>query len=168
MPATAFAVDARFGAGFGVAGTSGVIVVPSLTVGARLIDRLQVGVGIGLFRTATPNGGVGGASSADTSFTFIPTLAVDILKAKDNHVAWYGKVGLPLGGEVRSVGNNSSNLFVIGYDVALGARYCPHPNFAVGIEGGLTGLFIDPNGPNGEGVTTFYGALVGTFYWGKQ
>ena len=59
------------------------------------------------------------------------------------------------------------NFFVLGYDVALGARYCPHPNFAAALEGGVTGIFVDPHGNGGFGVTTVYGALVGTFYWGK-
>ena len=62
---------------------------------------------------------------------------------------------------------NPRNLFVLGYDFAIGARYCPHPNFAAGVEGGITGIFVDPNGANGSGVTTVYGAVVGTFYWGK-
>lgn len=173
MPAgPALFVDARLGAGVGVAGNSGIIIVPSLTVGVRLFDRLQLGLGIGLFRTAQPaavdiNGNPVGSQS-DTAFTFVPTVMLDILKSRDNRVAWYGKVSLPLGAEIRSVPNNDLNLFAIGYDFALGIRYAPHPNFAFGFEGGLSGIFVDPNGPNGSGTTSFYGAIVGTFYWGKE
>jgi hypothetical protein len=170
MPAgPALVVDARLGVGVGIAGTSDVIVVPSLDIGVRLIDRLQIGLGIGLFRTANPPNANPNNTTSTTSFTLIPMAAVDILKAKDNRAAFYGKVGLPLGARVVSSPNNDLNLFVIGYDVALGARFCPHPNFAVGLEGGISGVFVDPAGnrPQSSGTTTFYGALVGTFYWGK-
>jgi hypothetical protein len=160
MPRTAFAVDARLGAGMVFGGTGSIIAVPSLTVGARLIDRLQVGLGMGLYRVATPGGGMNGTNQ--TTFTFAPTLEVDLLKAHDNRAAWYAKGALPMGAEV----TNPRNFFVVGYDLALGVRFCPHPNFAVGLEGGITGLFVDPAGNAGFGVTTAYGALVGTFYWG--
>jgi hypothetical protein len=165
MPAgPALVVDARLGLGVGIAGTSGVVIVPSLDIGVRLVNRVQIGLGIGLFRTSAP---APGGTNSDTSFTLIPMAAIDILRSRDNHVAWYGKIGLPLGARIVSNPNNDVNLFVIGYDLALGARYCPHPNFAFGLEGGVTGVFVDPGGNNGSGTTSFYGALVGTFYWGK-
>jgi hypothetical protein len=162
----ALVVDARLGLGAGLAGSSGVVIVPSLDLGVRLINRLQLTLGFGLFRAATPIPNTD-RNNSDTSFTVIPSVAIDIFRSKDNHVAWYGKVGLPLGVRVISGPTNDLNLFVIGYDAALGARYCPHPNFAFGLEGGVTGMFIDPAGDNGSGTTSFYGALVGTFYWGK-
>jgi hypothetical protein len=178
MPAgPALVVDARLGFGAAVTGTSGIIAVPSLDVGVRLINRLQVGLGFGIFRAAQTM--VTGANitveNANTSFTFIPMATFDILKSRDNHVAFYGKAGLPLGAAIVSTEtttNNTSttvstNHFVIGYDFALGARYCPHPNFAVGLEGGLSGIFLSPTGNASESNHTFYGALVGTFYWGK-
>ncbi|MDB4968720.1 MAG: hypothetical protein JWN44_4409 [Myxococcales bacterium] len=161
MPANGLAVEARLGGGVVLGGVGTVVAVPSLTVGGRLIDRLQLGVGFGIFRISSPGGGMGGTNQ--TTFTFAPTLSVDILKAKDNRAALYGKFALPMGAEITT----TRNFFVLGYDVAIGARYCPHPNFAIGVEGGLTGVFVDPNGPNGSGITTVYGALVGTFYWGK-
>jgi hypothetical protein len=161
MPRTALAVDARLGAGFIVGGTAAVVAQPSLTIGARLIDRIQVGLGVGFYRLSSPGGGPNGTNQ--TTFTFAPTFEVDILKAHDNKAAWYFKGGLPMGAEVTT----PRNFFVIGYDAALGARYCPHPNFAAALEGGVTGIFVDPNGNGGFGVTTVYGALVGTFYWGK-
>ncbi|HEY2747983.1 MAG TPA: hypothetical protein VGL86_25345 [Polyangia bacterium] len=161
MPAWGLAVDARIGAGLLVGGTSAVIAVPSLTVGARLADRVQVGLGAGLYRISSPGGGPNGTNQ--TTFTFAPTVEVDLLRAHDRKAAWYLKGALPLGAEVTT----PRDFFVVGYDAALGARYCPHPNFAVALEGGVTGLFLDPAGKNGFGVTTVYGALVGTFYWGK-
>ena len=161
MPANGLAVEARLGAGLILGGVGSVVAVPSLTVGGRVIDRLQLGLGFGIFRISSPGGGMGGTN--ETTVTFVPTFEVDLLKARDNKAAWYFKGGLPVGTEVTT----NRNFFVIGYDAALGARYCPHPNFAVALEGGVTGIFVDPNGPNGSGVTTIYGALVGTFYWGR-
>jgi hypothetical protein len=162
MPANGLAVEARLGGGIAVAGVGTIFVAPSLTVGGRLIDRLQLGVGFGLFRISTPGGGGAGGTN-QTTFTIAPQITVDILKAHDNKAALYGKAALPMGALV----TNPRNLFVLGYDFAIGARYCPHPNFAAGVEGGITGVFVDPNGPNGSGVTSVYGAVVGTFYWGK-
>ncbi|MCU1277993.1 MAG: hypothetical protein JWM53_1539 [bacterium] len=161
MPRTALAVDARLGAGMVVGGSSAVVAVPSLTIGARLVDRVQLGLGVGLYRISSPGGGPNGTNQ--TTFTFAPTIEVDLLKAKDNKAAWYAKGALPMGAEV----TQPRNFFVLGYDLALGARYCPHPNFAAALEGGVIGIFVDPNGNGGFGVTTVYGALVGTFYWGK-
>ncbi|MGZ3405629.1 MAG: hypothetical protein ACXVAN_04235, partial [Polyangia bacterium] len=46
MPANGLAVDARLGASLVIGGTSAVVAVPSLTVGGRLIDRIQLGVGV--------------------------------------------------------------------------------------------------------------------------
>jgi hypothetical protein len=159
MPRNGLAVDARLGGGLVVGGSTALFVVPSLTIGARLADRLQLGLGFGLFRFSSASGGT---TINQTTFTLQPTLEVDLLKAHDNHAAWYAKVGLPVGAQLTQM----RNFFVVGYDVALGARFCPHPNWAVALEGGVTGVFVDPDGTNGYGITTVYGALVGTFYWG--
>ena len=161
MPRNGLAVDARLGAGLIVGGTSAVVAQPSLTVGGRLVDRVQLGLGVGFYRISSPGGGPNGTNQ--TTFTFAPTVEVDLLKARDNKAAWYAKGALPMGAEI----TQPRNFFVLGYDVALGARYCPHPNFAAALEGGVTGIFVDPRGNGGFGVTTVYGALVGTFYWGK-
>ena len=173
MPsAPTLVVDTRLGAGVGVAGGSSIIIVPSLSVGVRLIDRLQISLGVGLFRTAAPAGidaaGNPVGSNSQTSFTVIPSVTLDIFKSRDNKVAWYGKVALPIGAQINSTPGNDLNLFALGYDFALGARYSPHPNFAFGVEGGLSGLFVDPAGSHGSGTTSFYGAIVGTFYFTKQ
>ena len=80
-----------------------------------------------------------------------------------NGSAWY---------RIRSSNAATSNTtvhFVAGYDVALGVRWAPHPMFALGLEGGLFGLFADVT-PNGQptqrvGITAVYGALAGTFFY---
>jgi hypothetical protein len=170
MPsAPSLVVDTRLGAGVGVAGGTNVIIIPSLAVGVRFLDRLQLSLGIGLFRTSNEtvvNNVV--VNTSNTSFTVIPSATIDIIKSRDNRVAWYGKLALPIGAQIIGNGNTDNNLFAIGYDLALGARYSPHPNFAFGVEGGLSGLFIDPTGNNGSGTTSFYGAIVGTFYFAKE
>ncbi len=161
MPRNGLAVDARLGASLTLGGTSAVVAVPSLTIGGRLANRIQLGLGVGFYRVSSPGGGPNGTNQ--TTFTFAPTIEVDLLKAHDNKAAWYAKGGLPMGAEVTT----PRNFFVLGYDIALGARYCPHPNFAAGVEGGVTGIFVDPHGNSGFGITSVYGALVGTFYWGR-
>lgn len=170
MPsAPTLVVDTRLGAGVGVAGGTNVIIIPSLAVGVRFADRIQLSLGIGLFRTSQDqvvNNVV--ISTSSTSFTVIPSFTIDIIKSRDNRVAWYGKAALPIGAQIIGNGNTDNNLFAIGYDLALGARYSPHPNFAFGVEGGLSGLFIDPTGNQGSGTTSFYGAIVGTFYFAKE
>jgi len=85
MPRNGLAVDARLGAGLIVGGTSAVVAQPSLVVGGRLIDRLQLGLGVGFYRISSPGGGPNGTNQ--TTFTFAPTLEVDLLKAHDNRAA---------------------------------------------------------------------------------
>lgn len=171
MPAApAFVMEARVGGGLAVAGggNGGGGASANLTFGVRLIDRLQIGLGFSVFHTSTIVNTTTGAVNAQTIFTINPTLTIDILKARDNKVAWYGKIGLPLGAQVQAVTNNvSSTVFVIGYDLGLGVRYCPHPNVAFGVEGGLDGFYADPGNGGSTGTTGVYGAIVGTFYWGK-
>jgi hypothetical protein len=156
MPTLAFASEARV-----AIGSSGL--EPSLVLGGRLAGRVQIGLGFQLTRTSVPMGLVGPVVN-QTVFSFVPQLEADLLKSSDNHAAWYIRLALPLGQE-----NNPDpvpNLFVLGYEIGLGGRYCPHPNFAVALEGGISGAFYDPAGTRGRGVTGFYGALAGTFYWG--
>src|SRR4051812_10825402 len=78
MPSHGLVVDARLGGGVVLGGTGTIVAVPSLTVGGRIIDRIELGVGFGLFRISTPGGGMGGTNQ--TTFTFAPTITVDILK----------------------------------------------------------------------------------------
>jgi hypothetical protein len=61
----------------------------------------------------------------------------------------------------------SSNSFILGFDLGLGMRYAVHRMFAIGLEGGAAGLFIEPQDPSPVGVTIFYAVLVGTFYYGR-
>jgi hypothetical protein len=159
-PRNAFWFEGRLALGTVLVGAGGVVPMyqPSLTVGGRLAGRVNLGLGVALFRLASNN-------TATTTFTFQPTATVDLVKAADERVAFYVRGGLPLGAVVPSTGRT---LVVVGYDVALGVRYAPHPMFALGVEGGLFGSFSDP-GVNsiGNGIQSVYGALTGNFFYGK-
>src|SRR4051812_2049507 len=91
FPRTAFLFEARLALGDSAPVTNnggnvgvGFTAVPSLLAGVRLIDRLHVGMGFSFARIS--NGG----GSANV-VTFAPTFAIDIWKARDNRVAFYGK-----------------------------------------------------------------------------
>jgi hypothetical protein len=169
MPAgPAFMMEARVGGGLSVQGNGGGGASAELAFGVRLIDRLQVGLGFTVFHTSTAINGA--AATTQTTFTLNPQITVDILKARDNKVAWYGKVGLPIGAaaQTANVVNGATNtVFAIGFDLGLGLRYCPHPNVAFGLEGGINGFYTDVTTNGGTGTVGVYGAAVGTFYWGK-
>jgi hypothetical protein len=159
-PRNGFWFEGRLALGTAIVGVGGVspMYQPSLTVGGRLAGRVNLGLGVSLFRLASNN-------SASTTFTFQPTVVVDLVKAADDRVAFFLRGGLPLGAVVPSAGRD---LLVVGYDVSLGVRYSPHPMFAVGVEGGLFGYFTDP-GVNsiGTGIQSVFGALTGHFFYGK-
>ncbi len=169
----AFVMDARIGGGLAVAASpnsaGGGGASAQLAFGVRLIDRLEIELGVTCVHYNGPAQLQGGGGlNGSTTFTINPQLIVDILKSKDNKVAFYGKIGLPLGAVVTPVGNNVNNsVFAIGFDIGLGVRYSPHPNFAFGAEGGLDGFYVDPGGNGSNGITGVYGAVVGSFYWGK-
>jgi hypothetical protein len=64
-------------------------------------------------------------------------------------------------------GQGGTKQFATGYQVALGMRTLPNPNFALGFEGGALGVFIDPGGARESRMTSWYGAATGTFYWSR-
>jgi hypothetical protein len=177
MPRNGFLFEARLSLGGTVAGgfspsvadgngngviTSipGVIAQPSLLLGARLIDRLQVGLGIAFVRY-----GVQGFSS--NNFTFTPTIAVDVVKSRDNKTAFYIKAGLGFGAAIASVEGVHDNSAIINFDVAIGARHALSSNFGLGFESGLSASITNPGDHSQSDVVFVYGALVGTFWSGK-
>jgi hypothetical protein len=170
MPNNAFLFEARLGVatplvfintGFGMANFESVTPTPSLLVGARLAGRIHVGLGFSFARFSQP-----GASNNIVSF--VPTFAIDMIKSHDDRVAFYGKLGLPLGPIVDC--NNGAPCdtgFGIGFDIALGARYAFHRMFALGLEAGVDGTFENPQRDNTVGLVGFYGTLVASFFAGK-
>ncbi len=172
LPDTALVVEARvaFGGAVGADGTT-LSAIPSVDIGVRLINRLQLTLGFQFARfaatTVTNPGGplTTSVSTSATAFTAIPELSVDIFRAADRKVAFYAKAGIPIGGAFVGNGTNTTAHWAVGYDVGVGTRWLPHDNFAIGLEAGVTGLFADTGDDNSIGVTTFYGALVGSFYW---
>jgi hypothetical protein len=172
LPRSAFLVEMRLGAGapvgFGGLTAGGTFTaVPSLLVGARLLDRIQLGLGFSFLRLSN-TGGLGGATDLNV-VTFAPSFSGDVVKSHDNRVALYLKAGLPVGPVIRCPPNGAcDNSFAIGFDFGVGARYSVHRMFAAGLEAGVQGSFIDPQRNDTTGAVTFYGALVGSFYAGGR
>jgi hypothetical protein len=175
FPHNAFLFEARLGLGvpttlpnagaLGATTTAGVVATPALLVGARLLDRLHLGLGFGFFRLQFESAG---QTSAANLVTFAPTVAVDLAKSKENRVAFYFKGALPMGPAVTcQPAAPCDNNFSIGFDFGLGARYALHPMFALGLETGVAGSFLGPQRNNTVGVVNVYGALVGSFFLGK-
>ena len=169
FPANSFAIELRLAGGTGIAGLIGnFLAVPSLTFGGRIADRVQVGLGFSFFRSSTAAGGT--ATTTDNNVVnFAPTVSVDAFKSNDNRAAFYIKFALPLGPVITCVGNlPCDNGFAVGFDLALGARYAVHRIFAVGLEAGTAGSYINPQRQGTNGVVYFYGALVGTVYFSRS
>ena len=171
LPRNAFLFEARLAFGssvitFGGGTVAAFQAVPSLLVGARLVDRLQIGLGFGFLRTSAE---AGTGTSANNIVTFAPTAEFDLVKSRDNRVAFYGKAALPLGPVINCPGGGAScdNNFAVGFDLGLGARYALHRMFSLGLEAGVGGTFIGPQRNNTVGIVTVYGGLVGSFYAGK-
>jgi hypothetical protein len=141
---------------------AGFSVMPALVIGARLANRVDFGVGLSFVRFSTD-------TTALNVLTFAPTVAVDVVKAKDNKVDLYLKLGLPLGPVIVTQGPVTDKGFGVGFQLGVGARYALHPMFAIGMEGGATGQFVNPQrGTQGNGFANFYGALTGTFFYGSR
>ena len=174
MPtAPTLVIDTRLGAGVGVAGGSSVIIVPSLSVGVRLIDRLQISLGIGLFRTAAPAGvdaaGNAVGSNSQTSFTVIPSVTLDIFKSRDNKAALYGKVALPIWRADQQ--HARQRLEPVRARLRLRARRAllAAPKLRVRRRGRLERpVHRSGRNPRQRESTSFYFLIVGTFYFTKQ
>jgi hypothetical protein len=163
FPRTAFLFEARLGVGVGE--TQGFTALPSLLLGARLINRLQVGVGFSYFHISNT---VGANGTGLNAVVFAPTFAVDIIKSHDDRAAFYGKAALPMGAIITTFPNAPDDTgFGVGFDFALGARYAFHRSFALGLEAGVSGAFAYPERQDAPAMVNVYGALVGSFYAGR-
>ena len=156
------------GVGGGALSGGGLSAVPTIVAGIRLVNRLQLGLGFGFFRFAVDGPGMNTASY--NVFYFSPAVTYDLVRAKDNRAAFYGKAGLTFGADIGGIsGAPDSTGFVVGYDVGVGMRFALHPMVALGMEAGLLGTFVNPErNSNDAFVTTFYSTLVGTFYFGGK
>jgi hypothetical protein len=181
MPNNAFLFEARLAFATSVATTGGlfgggggspvgvVAVVPSLLVGGRLIGRLHIGLGFSFWRiTASTTSMFGGSQHDDYNVvTIAPTFGADIVKSADDRVAFYVKLGIPLGPVIHCTsGAPCDNNFAAGVDVGLGVRYALHHMFALGLEAGFAGASIGPQRDNTFSEWNFYGGLVGSFFSG--
>jgi len=137
-----------------------------LLVGYKL-GRLTFGLGLEL----AYGGGKDGASDAKASeslMLFEPTL--EYYLAISNPLALYLSVGIHAGFYKHhwDPGDDSTDT-AIGFHGGVGMRYFMHPRFAIGVEGGLRGvwLFID-NGAADDDVLNalaIYAAVLLTAIW---
>jgi hypothetical protein len=153
--------------GLGVAFVQPLQVLPSITVGYRLIDRLELRLSA-QFSYGGVAAGLGGGNT--WSVAAAPGLAIDIARLLHRRVALTGVISLPLGATGQTGGGPSPNLFLVGFTAGLGARFAIVPAFAVGFDGGIIGLFQVNTGAGGGSVDTvgFYGQLSGTVYFGAR
>ncbi len=154
LPHTAFALDLRVGGGVSLGGSF--FPTPSLVFGARLANRVQLGGGFSYWRFA--------GSSSNTVATVLasPDISIDLFRASDDKMALFLGLSLPIGG------TTEGKALAIGYRAALGVRYSPHRNFAVGVEAGGQGLFYNEGSRPYSNIQSMYGALFGTFYSGRH
>lgn len=156
MPRNAFWLDLRLGGGVSLQGAF--FPTPGIVFGARLGGRVQLGGGLSYWRFSSDN------TPTASTVLFAPELEVDVFKSHDEKVGLYLATGIPLGAVIGS----GDPLLAVGYRLAIGARYVPHPNLGFGIEGGAQGLFFDPGGNDDAQIHSIYVSLVGTFYSGTR
>jgi hypothetical protein len=171
VPGNSPFVDFRVGfpapiaAGPGVA-SAVITVIPQLSAGYRLLDRLQIFAGFSYYRASATNAG---ATASFNTFFLAPSVAVDIVHSHDRLAIFYAKAGLPLGFDIMTqTGAPDSNGFVVGYDAALGARLSFTPAFALGVESGIFGIFINPERDTNFALTNFYASFMGTYYFSSK
>ncbi len=148
-----------------------VTAVPALLLGARLIDRLHVGLGLSFFVVYAANGSGGFLTSDLVVVSLAPTVGIDLLRSRSRRATWYLKAALPLGPVLNCtgpMGQPCDRGFAVGFDVALGARYAFDRVFALGMEAGTSGSFVNPQRAMSQGILGAYGGLVATFYWARE
>ncbi len=176
LPRTALLFEARLGitspVSVAAAGSeaANVTAVPALLVGARLVDRLHLGIGLSFFVVYDQNSS--SFLSADlVVISFAPTVGVDLLRSKSRRAAFYLKAALPLGPVLDCSGPKGQPCdrgFGVGFDLALGARYAFDRAFALGMEAGANGSFVNPQRAVNQGLLGAYGALVASFLFDRN
>ncbi len=137
------------------------------------LDRLVIGLGLEMTYSddALPNADPDPTESSTALVLFQPTL--EYYLAIKSPLALYMTVGLHVGfaNNHQDPGKDVTNA-MIGFHAGLGMRYFFHPRFAVGVEGGLRGVWMMIK--NDEDVTTddentgvmsLYGAATLTAIW---
>jgi hypothetical protein len=171
FPRWAFLVDIRSGVGVATTYTTSegygggsllMAMLPSLTVGARLIDRLELKIGyLPLFHwVIVPDG---------ESFHFIHTgvfsTSVDLIQFLRNRGNWFLVGGIYAG--TSYVGKFLGDKPLVGYNFATGVRFALNRVFALGVELGALGDVTDPGGTDEQQTHGGYFAIDGTFYVGR-
>jgi hypothetical protein len=170
FPRWAFLVDIRSGVGVATTGDSSgflrgatyMVMLPSLTVGARLIDRLELKIGyLPLFHfVIVPDG---------SGFHFIHTgvfsTSVDLIQFLRHRGNWFLLGGIFAG--TSYVGAFIGDKPLVGYNFATGVRFAFNRVFALGFEIGAIGDVTDPGGNHEQQTHSGYFAIDGTFYVGR-
>lgn len=135
-------------------------------VGYKL-RRLILGLGLEYVHSGSYDEGGGfHAHNVIHSVLFAPTLQYHLIVS--NPLVFYGTVALHVGFSVYddtgTTDDDDTSIALAGFSGGLGFRYFFHPRFAVGVEGGVRGIWVisnyDPPGPGSQKTTT---AVVGLY-----
>ena len=155
--------------------------VPFLAAGLRYGRVIaQLGFGYGFQQLESSAGSSSPFTISTSTVTLAPTFGLDVFRAADRrfrvHLIGAPTVALALATNSNAKSGDSTSTTVSwGFQVAAGARMRLHPNFALGVEGGVAGRFMPAmmNGGTVGGATYItatiaaYGALVGSFTLGE-
>jgi hypothetical protein len=151
-----------------ISATHPMAVLPSFTVGARLVDRLELGVGFFPmlhYIFVYDGSGLGFPLAASISAT------VDLVLFAQHRASWFARAAFLAGSaQTGSPGTcgapgNCGQQTLVGYHVALGFRYAITRGFALGLEAGTIGDFIHPGNYYQQDTYAGYVALDAWFYF---
>jgi hypothetical protein len=179
----AFLVDVRTGVGVATTTETSdprqtylrtLFILPSLTVGVRLVDRLELRIGyLPLWHWAI----VPDASGYRFIHAGVLSTTVDLVQFLRNRGNWFLVGGVYAGTTSDLQGEFVRNEPLVGYNFATGIRFALSRVFALGFEIGALGDVTDPGqscpqltsscGSNEQQTHSGYIAIDGTFYVGR-
>lgn len=81
------------------------------------------------------------STSRGTTFLFVPSVQIALARSMDRRVELPLLLQLGLGGTFTDGSGSGSTPMAISYRLGLGARYWAHPQFALQLYGGFSGLW---------------------------
>jgi hypothetical protein len=168
FPRWAFVADVR--TAVGVASTTdasrapeakAMFILPSLTVGARLVNRLELRIGyLPLVHfVIVPDG-----SGHHVIHTGVLSTTVDLIQFLRNRGNWFLVGGMYAGTSDVGFARNEA---LVGYNFATGVRFLLARFFALGFELGALGDVTNPGSSDEQQTHGGYFAIDGTFYAGR-
>ncbi len=137
-----------------------------LLVGYKM-GRMTLGLGLELAHVGGKEG-TSDAKMSDSLMLFEPTL--EYYLAVSNPLVLYLSVGIHAGFYKHHFdpGEDSTDI-ALGFHGGLGMRYFMHPRFAIGVEGGLRGVWLivdnDPDDNDVMNALAIYAAVLLTAVW---